>query len=227
MCVKQLCPPTRYWHFSFNSLHGVPTQAAHELAVPLDESRTDMDPSRHHPYVLHFSFEGPVQRGPSLVIYIVQRAFVFCPDQMVKRSKQEEDAAHCFASELTQPKSDCSLKVDQIKEIHLVRRMKTYFGKRPPHSYFSGVWSLREKGGNATFQGNKEAKSSKKKKKSNAFVNLYEFHLNCYGIKLNPMHGCSWKSCRDISVLLMVAPTPSRRGWEAVPLRTSARFKWF
>lgn len=64
---------------------------------PADESRTDMDPSRqhHHPYVLDFLFEGPLQRGLSLVIYILQSAFLFCPDQMVKRSENDEEATHC------------------------------------------------------------------------------------------------------------------------------------
>lgn len=56
------------------------------------------------------------------------------------------------------------------------------------------------------------------RKQSNAFVNLYEFHLNCYGMKLNPMHGCSGKSCRGISVQLMVVQTPSRRGWGGLSL---------
>lgn len=38
--------------------------------LPLDESRTDMDPSRRrrYPYVLDFSFERLLQRGLSLVI---------------------------------------------------------------------------------------------------------------------------------------------------------------
>lgn len=81
-------------------------------------------------------------------------------------------------------------------------------------------WAKR-KVGNVTFHGNKEAKCSNK---SNRFVNLYEFHLKCYGIKLNSMHGCSRKRCRDMSVQLMMVQMLSLRRWEAVPLHTLAQF---
>lgn len=105
-------------------------------------------------------------------------------------------------------------------------RMKTYSGKRPYTPTFL-VPDHREAERRGEMQRFRVIKRQRAAKKSNAFVNLYEFHLKCYGIKLNPMHGCSGKSCRDISVQLMVVQTASRRGWEAVPLRTFTRFKWF
>lgn len=103
--------------------------------------------------------------------------------------------------------------------------MGLYFGKRLHYPvnllFFCCLIITRQLGGggergggNETFHANKEAKHSNK---SSRFVNLYKFYLKCYGIKLNPMHGCSRRSCRDISVELMMVHTLPDRSWETLP----------
>lgn len=92
-----------------------------------------------------------------------------------------------------------------------------------PDHYEVAWWAEKKRGKNSTFHAYKEAKRSNK---SNRFVNLHEFHLKCYRIKLNPMHGCSRRSCRDISVQLMMQ-TLSHRSWETLPLVLFTQFKSF
>lgn len=93
---------------------------------PSDKSKTDTDPSRdrQHPHVLDFRFEERWQRFFSLVIYIVPRPFLFCPDQMVKRSRQDKDTFLNVCSWLkknnkknSKLNSDSSSKEQQITEI--------------------------------------------------------------------------------------------------------------
>lgn len=124
--------------------------------------------------------------------------------------------------------SDSSSKGQQIKGIYVATGFwvenEAIFLETPSLSHktpvlllpdhYEAAWEDERKiGKNATFHANKEAKHSNK---SSRFVNLYEFHLKCYGIKLNPMHGCSRRSCRDISVQLMMVQTLSDRSWKTL-----------